>query len=453
MARPELPTGTVTFLFTDVEGSTRLLQEHGAGYADLLADHRTALRGAFTRYDGVEVDTQGDAFFVAFARATDAFAAAAAAREALSVGPIRVRMGIHTGEPQLTDEGYVGIDVHRAARIAAAAHGGRSSSPRRPDVCSRAMPCPRPRRASPEGPRRPRATLPARRGRVPAAPHARRDQPARRLDPARRARARARGARRAALRRDATVDGHRDRRHREDAPRPAGRGRARRDAARWRVLDPLAGLFDHELVPSEVARRSEHRTTWPASCAAGSSSSCSTTSSTSSTPRPRSASCSPPRAGCGFSSRAGRRCTFRPSRSTTRAPSRRRRGDALCPASARRRARAHGRRDRRRDLPPPRRPPVGDRARRGANQAPGPRAAPRATRLRPPLLTGGTRDAPERQRTLRATIEWSYDLLGPAVQALFARLAVFAGRSRSQPRRRSPARISTVSEPSSTRAS
>ena len=124
MSRPELPTGTVTFLFTDVEGSTRLLQEHGAGYADLLDEHRRALREAFTGHDGVEVDTQGDAFFVAFSRAADAVAAAAEARQALEQGPIRVRMGIHTGEPIVTDEGYVGIDVHRAARIAAAAHGG-----------------------------------------------------------------------------------------------------------------------------------------------------------------------------------------------------------------------------------------------------------------------------------------------------------------------------------------
>ncbi len=124
MPRPELPTGTVTFLFTDVEGSTRLLQEHGAAYADLLAEHRRVLREAFVARDGIEVDTQGDAFFVAFAGATDAVAAATDAREALESGPIRVRMGIHTGEPQVTDEGYVGIDVHRAARIAAAAHGG-----------------------------------------------------------------------------------------------------------------------------------------------------------------------------------------------------------------------------------------------------------------------------------------------------------------------------------------
>ncbi len=124
MSRPELPTGTVTFLFTDVEGSTRLLQEHGAGYADLLDEHRRALRDAFSKYGGVEVDTQGDAFFVAFSRAADAVAAAAEARQALEPGPIRVRMGIHTGEPMVTAEGYVGIDVHRAARIAAAAHGG-----------------------------------------------------------------------------------------------------------------------------------------------------------------------------------------------------------------------------------------------------------------------------------------------------------------------------------------
>jgi predicted ATPase/class 3 adenylate cyclase len=119
-----LPSGTVTFLFTDVEGSTRLLQEHGDGYAELLAEHRRALREAFARHDGVEVDTQGDAFFVAFPRAAGAVAAAADARRALEPGPIRVRMGLHTGEPQVTDEGYVGIDVHRAARIASSAHGG-----------------------------------------------------------------------------------------------------------------------------------------------------------------------------------------------------------------------------------------------------------------------------------------------------------------------------------------
>src|SRR5437763_5941387 len=120
----DLPTGTVTFLFTDVEGSTRLLQELGDAYANVLAAHRRVLRDAFARHDGVEVDTQGDAFFVAFAKSTDALAAAMEARDGLSGGPVRVRMGLHTGEPLLTDEGYVGIDVHRAARIAAAGHGG-----------------------------------------------------------------------------------------------------------------------------------------------------------------------------------------------------------------------------------------------------------------------------------------------------------------------------------------
>jgi predicted ATPase/class 3 adenylate cyclase len=119
-----LPAGTVTFLFTDVEGSTRLLQDRGDEYFDMLAEHRRALREAFARHGGVEVDTVGDAVFVAFATASDALAAAAAARDALTAGPIRVRMGLHTGEPTLTEEGYVGIDVHRAARIAAAGHGG-----------------------------------------------------------------------------------------------------------------------------------------------------------------------------------------------------------------------------------------------------------------------------------------------------------------------------------------
>ncbi len=124
MAR-ELPTGTVTFVFTDVEGSTRLLRQLGAdAYADALAQHRRALREAFVRHDGVEVDTQGDSFFIAFFTAPAAIAAAAEAQQALAAGPVRVRMGIHTGTPYVTDEGYVGPDVHRAARIAAAGHGG-----------------------------------------------------------------------------------------------------------------------------------------------------------------------------------------------------------------------------------------------------------------------------------------------------------------------------------------
>ena len=121
----DLPSGTVTFLFTDIEGSTRLLEQLGEGYADALAAHRRLLRATFARHGGVEADTQGDAFFVAFGKASDALAAATEAQMALqAAGLIRVRIGIHTGEPTRADEGYVGIDVNRAARIAAAGHGG-----------------------------------------------------------------------------------------------------------------------------------------------------------------------------------------------------------------------------------------------------------------------------------------------------------------------------------------
>lgn len=123
--RRDPPTGTVTFLFTDVEGSTKLLHELGAeGYAETLAEHRRILREAIRADGGVEVDTQGDAFFVAFPTAPGALNAARAIIEHLEAGPITVRIGLHTGTPLLTDGGYVGGDVHRAARIAAAGHGG-----------------------------------------------------------------------------------------------------------------------------------------------------------------------------------------------------------------------------------------------------------------------------------------------------------------------------------------
>jgi predicted ATPase len=123
--RRDLPSGTVTFLFTDVEGSTKLLHELGAAaYAQALAEHRGILREAFGAHGGVEVDTQGDAFFVAFPTAPGALRAAAEALTGLAPGPIRVRMGIHTGTPHVAEEGYVGADVHRAARIAACGHGG-----------------------------------------------------------------------------------------------------------------------------------------------------------------------------------------------------------------------------------------------------------------------------------------------------------------------------------------
>jgi predicted ATPase len=120
----ELPSGTVTFLFTDIEGSTRLLQELGDGYADALEEHRRIMRDSFGPRGGIEVGTQGDSFFVVFADAADAVAAAAQAQSALEGTRIRVRMGLHTGTPILRRADYIGLDVHRAARIAAAAHGG-----------------------------------------------------------------------------------------------------------------------------------------------------------------------------------------------------------------------------------------------------------------------------------------------------------------------------------------
>jgi len=120
----QLPAGVVTLLFTDIEGSTRLLRVLGDAYPDVLAEHRRVIRRAASAHSGAEVDTQGDAFFFAFARASDAVGAAMDAQRALADGPVKVRMGIHTGEPQVTAEGYAGADVHRAARIAAAGHGG-----------------------------------------------------------------------------------------------------------------------------------------------------------------------------------------------------------------------------------------------------------------------------------------------------------------------------------------
>ncbi len=126
----ERPTGTVTFLFTDIEGSTRLLHDLGDAYSDALDQHRRLLRQAFERHQGYEVDTQGDAFFAAFERAQDAVRAAADAQVALNSHrwaeghEVRVRMGLHTCEASATREGYVGVGVHRGARICAAAHGG-----------------------------------------------------------------------------------------------------------------------------------------------------------------------------------------------------------------------------------------------------------------------------------------------------------------------------------------
>jgi class 3 adenylate cyclase len=119
------PSGTVTLVFTDVEGSTKLLEELGTdGYRDALGDHRRVVREAFGAHHGYEVDYEGDAFFYAFASAQAAVSAVREAMVRLEAGPIRIRVGIHTGEPALDPPKYVGMDVHRAARIMSAAHGG-----------------------------------------------------------------------------------------------------------------------------------------------------------------------------------------------------------------------------------------------------------------------------------------------------------------------------------------
>jgi class 3 adenylate cyclase len=126
----ELPTGTVTFLFTDIEGSAQLVQRLREGWGEVHGAHRRLLREAFAASNGQEVDSQGDAFFVAFARARDAVTAAAHGQRALAGhawpdgARVSVRMGIHTGEPSVGEEGYLGLDVIRAARICSAGHGG-----------------------------------------------------------------------------------------------------------------------------------------------------------------------------------------------------------------------------------------------------------------------------------------------------------------------------------------
>ncbi len=126
----DLPAGTITLLFTDIEGSTLLLQHVGEQYSHVLAQCRQLLHAAFQPFHGHEVDTQGDAFFFAFARATDAVSAAVAAQRILAShtwpegAAVRVRMGLHTGEPQRTADGYVGLDVHLAARLMSVGHGG-----------------------------------------------------------------------------------------------------------------------------------------------------------------------------------------------------------------------------------------------------------------------------------------------------------------------------------------
>jgi class 3 adenylate cyclase len=125
-----LPAGTVTFVFSDIEGSTALLKRLGDRYAELIAEHRRLVRETFGQHDGVEIDMQGDSFFFAFARARDAVAAAVEVQRAHAEhewpdgATVRIRMGLHTGEPAVGEEGYLGVDVVRAARLCATGQGG-----------------------------------------------------------------------------------------------------------------------------------------------------------------------------------------------------------------------------------------------------------------------------------------------------------------------------------------
>ena len=127
---PQLPSGTVTFVFSDIEGSTALLKQLGEGYDAVLSNHRRLMRDTFTERGGVEIDTQGDAFFFAFPRARDAVEAAVEAQRAHAAHEwpdgctVQVRMGLHTGEPAVGSEGYLGLDVVRAARLCTAGKGG-----------------------------------------------------------------------------------------------------------------------------------------------------------------------------------------------------------------------------------------------------------------------------------------------------------------------------------------
>jgi class 3 adenylate cyclase len=124
----DLPRGTVTLLFADIEGSTRLVAELGDRYPTVLAEFRDFVRAEVERAKGVEIDCKGDALFMAFSEAAGAVAAAAAIQQELALpeAPLQVRIGIHTGtpEPVAGADGYFGLDVHRAARISSAGHGG-----------------------------------------------------------------------------------------------------------------------------------------------------------------------------------------------------------------------------------------------------------------------------------------------------------------------------------------
>ena len=424
-----LPVGTLTLLFTDVEGSTSLLRAHGSGYAELLAEHRGLLRNAFARRGGVEVDTQGDAFFYVFRAAGDAAAAAAEGQDALAATPVRVRMGLHTGEPVATDEGYVGLDVHHAARVAACGHGGQivvSASTRAllgDDVDlldlgeHRLKDLGAPERLFQlgDGMFAPLKTLDATNLPLASSPLVGRER-----ELADVLALLTNGAR------EVTVTD------------PAGRGRrgsrSKSQPSWWvRFRDgvfwvPLAALAQPELVEPEIAQAIGARDSLTGFLQGKellllldnfehileAASTVGTLLASAGGLRILATSRSPLRLS------GEREYPLDPLAAVRFRHALRR----ACPSG---RSRDRARRDRARDLPPSRRPSSRGRARRRSYEAPHPGTLLERLDHALPLLTGGARDAPERQRTLRTTIAWSYDLLDEECGRLFARLSVFAG--------------------------
>ena len=451
MAAP--PSGTVTLLFSDIEGSTRLLRRAGTAYPELLERHRTLLREAFERHGGRVLGAEGDEFFVAFESAADAAAAAADGQRALAGhdwpdgNEIRVRIGLHTGEPRAVDGNYVGLDVHHAARVMAAGHGGQvvvSAATRSllgTGVGLRDLG--RHQLKDLAGPEQlfqleidglpedfpPLNTLDDRFTR-----------PAERAERVRRPRARARRRRRAGRpRRRAPADADRPGRHRQDPPRAAAG--ASGSAVRRRAFVQLAPVRDPELVVPAIAQTLGLRDQ-PGET------------------RARDARRVPARQGAPARARqlrAGARGGARggePAGGGARAEAARDEPHAAPPQRRARLPRAPARRSQ---------DAVELFAERAQAAAPDfglddentdavaeicrrldglplaiELAAPRVRTLTPqallrrldqrlPLLTGGAQDADERQRTLRDTIAWSYDLLPEREQTLFRRLAVFVG--------------------------
>ena len=427
--QPELPTGTVTFLFTDIEGSTRLLQELGDGVRGSACGPPSCIARCVDAARGVEVDTQGDAFFVAFARASDAVAAAADAQRALAAGPVRVRMGLHTGEPLRAEEGYVGFDVHRAARIAAAGHGGQvllshatadlAGADVRDLGLHRLKDLSAPERLFQLGTDDfpPLKTLHETNLPIPATPFLGREREIDQIA--------------ALLRRPERPAGDPDRSgwKRQDAARAAGGRRGRGRLRPWRLVGAArparrsGACRDGRRSGARVEGHARRRQSATSACC-----SCSTTSSICSTQPPSVAetigSC--PHLTVLVTSREPLHVegewevAVDPLREREAVELFVQRALAVSSDFA-----ANGEVAeicRRLDCLP-----LAIELAAARVKVLSPPVLLERLEQRLPLLAGGSRSAPERQRTLRATIAWSHDLLTPAEQELFARLAVFAG--------------------------